>query len=119
VTRVWPALALRRQEASWLTFQTPSLMTAVDAHRRGVGRSPVAPTPPPARFARRIVACQGPLPKEAPVASDLEVKQALLDVIYTQLQQDPQPGGLLRLAEAYAWVVNPDMAHARAPSSDD
>ena len=53
------------------------------------------------------------------MASDLEVKQALLDVIYTQLQQDPQPGGLLRLAEAYAWVVNPDMAHARAPSSDD
>jgi hypothetical protein len=51
------------------------------------------------------------------VASEDDVKQALLDEIARELKEDQTPLGVLLLAEAYAWVLHPDQAHGAPVSS--
>jgi len=45
------------------------------------------------------------------MASDDDVRQALLDAIAKKLQAGQTPSGILALAEAYAWVVVPNQGH--------
>ena len=51
------------------------------------------------------------------MASEDDVKQALLDEIARELKEDQTPLGVLLLAEAYAWVLHPDQAHGAPVSS--
>lgn len=43
-----------------------------------------------------------------------EAREALLAAIAAQVPTAPNATTLLRLAEAYAWVVSPDHAHGAA-----
>lgn len=45
------------------------------------------------------------------MADTNEVKDKLLDQILASAEKTTQATNLLRLAEAYAWIVNPNQSH--------
>lgn len=46
-----------------------------------------------------------------------ECREVLLQAIRSQVSLAPNATTLLRLAEAYAWVVEPDQAHGASESA--
>jgi len=45
------------------------------------------------------------------VASQDDVREALLDLILAQTKTPSNSAVTLKLAEAYAWIVNPNQSH--------
>ncbi len=52
-----------------------------------------------------------------PTDTDAECREVLLRAIRAQVSLAPNATTLLRLAEAYAWVVAPDQPHGAAEST--
>ncbi|MGH2806594.1 MAG: hypothetical protein ACRDKT_04895 [Actinomycetota bacterium] len=51
------------------------------------------------------------MPEDRRAASESNVKAKLLQQIHVVLNQEQNSQSLLRLAEAYAWVVRPGQPH--------
>ena len=58
-----------------------------------------------------------PIPSALPALDLTLCRDALLAAITTQIALAPNATTLLRLAEAYAWVIEPGQAHGAAESS--
>jgi hypothetical protein len=54
------------------------------------------------------------------MASEDDVRQVLLQAIHTAARAPQQsPANLLRLAEAYAWILMPGASHGSSSNSND
>jgi hypothetical protein len=53
------------------------------------------------------------------MASEDDVRQVLLQAIHTAARAPQSPTNLLRLAEAYAWILVPGASHGSSSNAND
>ncbi len=53
------------------------------------------------------------------MASQDDVRQVLLEALHTAARAQQSPANLLRLAEAYAWILMPGASHGSSSNAND